>query len=71
MLGLPEVETIILGINAALQNQRIESVWIPPYFLRKIDLNLSTLVGQKFHKIKRIGKYLLSANRIMRVSYQL
>ena len=59
MPELPEVETIIRGINAALQNQRLERVWISPYFLRKIDPKLPTLSGQKLHEIKRIGKYLL------------
>ncbi|HVT06665.1 MAG TPA: bifunctional DNA-formamidopyrimidine glycosylase/DNA-(apurinic or apyrimidinic site) lyase [Polyangia bacterium] len=64
MPELPEVETIVRGLDPVLRGRRVESVWgsgLPLHLNRPVDLRAlrAVAVGQVIRGVRRRGKYLL------------
>ncbi len=64
MPELPEVETIVRGLEPIVRGRRIESVWWsrrPLHLLRPIDLRglRAVLVGRTIAGVRRRGKYII------------
>jgi formamidopyrimidine-DNA glycosylase len=64
MPELPEVETIVRGLQPRVRGRRIESVWWsgqPLHLRRKVDLSglRAVAVGHAITGVRRIGKFIL------------
>jgi formamidopyrimidine-DNA glycosylase len=64
MPELPEVETIVRGLEPALRGRRVEAVWgsgLPLHLNRPVDLRAlrAVAVGRAIGGVRRRGKYLL------------
>jgi formamidopyrimidine-DNA glycosylase len=64
MPELPEVETIVRGLQPRLRGRRVESVWWsgqPLHLRRKVDVGglRAVAVGHAIGEVRRIGKFIL------------
>ncbi len=60
MPELPEVETVVRGLNAGVRGLTIKAIpHIAPH-LKKRDRNLGSLVGDRFATFSRRGKYIIA-----------
>jgi len=64
MPELPEVETIVRGLDPVLRGRRVEAVWgsgLPLHLNRAVDLRAlrAVAVAQTIRRVRRRGKYLL------------
>ncbi len=64
MPELPEVETIVRGLDPVLRGRRVEAVWgsgLPLHLNRPVDLRAvrAVAVGRTIRRVRRRGKYLL------------
>ncbi len=64
MPELPEVETIVRGLDPVLRGRRVEAVWgsgLPLHLNRPVDLRAlrAVAVGHTIRRVRRRGKYLL------------